>query len=129
MPTLIPYIVFSGNCRKALDFYCNVFNGTIQSIETFDDSPIPVDAENAKRIFDSEFFANGIHFKASDDLPEHKVTKGTNISMFVAFDDMLFRKEAFEKLAEHGKVLFELNENFGMVKDPFGIQWMFTINT
>lgn len=126
MPSLIPYIIFSGDCRKALNFYASVFKGSVVSFKTFGDSPIPVSTENKKRIFDSEFMADDIHFKASDDLPEHKVTNGTNISMFVSFKNQDLRKEAFQKLAENGKILFELNANFGMLKDQFGIQWMFT---
>ncbi|XLS30462.1 VOC family protein [Flavobacteriaceae bacterium M23B6Z8] len=126
MPSLIPYIIFSGNCREALKFYTTVFNGSIVSFQTFGDSPIPVNEENKQRIFDSEFVADRIHFKASDDLPEHRVNKGTNISMFVTFKNMKFREDAFVKLAEKGKILFELNDNFGMVKDQFGVQWMFT---
>jgi PhnB protein len=128
MPSLIPYIIFPGNCREALNFYSEVFNGRILSRQTFGDSSIPVSTENAHRIFDSEFIAGDIHFKASDDLPEHKVLQGSNISMFVTFNDPDFRREAFQKLAENGKVLFELNENFGMVQDLYGIQWMFTLN-
>lgn len=129
MPSLIPYIIFPGNCREALNFYSKVFNGRVLSRQTFGDSSIPVSAENAHRIFDSEFIADNIHFKASDDLPEHQVKKGTNISMFVVFEDLDFRKKAFYKLAEKGKILFELNDNFGMVEDAYGVQWMFTINS
>lgn len=129
MPSLIPYIIFSGNCREALKFYTTVFKGSEVSFQTFGDSPIPVNEENKQRIFDSEFVADHIHFKASDDLPEHQITKGTNISMFVAFENMKFREDAFKKLAQDGKILFELNDNFGMVKDQFGIQWMFTLNS
>lgn len=123
---LIPYIVFSGDCRAALEFYKEVFAGEIISITTFEHSPIPVDKECINRIFDSEFKADGIHFKASDDLPDHSVKAGTNFSLFVSFTDKSERAEVFNKLSLHGHILFPLDDHFGMVKDKFGIQWMLT---
>ena len=50
---------------------------------------------------------------------------GTNISLFVGFDDRGKKEAIFQQLAEGGKILFEINEEFGMVTDKFGIQWMF----
>ena len=127
MATLIPYIVFSGNCREALEFYAVVFNGKVVSIQTFGEAPIDFPETSKDRIFNSEFKAGNIHFKASDDSPPNQtVTQGSNFSLFVSFANKQFKKEAFEALAKAGKVLFPLDENFGMLKDKFGMQWMFT---
>jgi len=126
MATLIPYLVFSGNCKEALEFYATVFKGEIVSIQTFGDAPMDFPETSKNRIFDSEFKAGNIHFKASDDLPpDQTVTKGTNFSLFVYFSDAKFKKEAFQELSKEGTVLFPLDENFGMLKDIYGIQWMF----
>lgn len=125
--SMIPYIVFSGNCRNALEFYRGVFNGEIVSMITFENSPIPVESENKSRIFDSEFKAGGIRFKASDDLPNHSVNRGTNFSLFVSFSDKLERIGIFNALSQDGQILFPLDDNFGMVKDKFGIQWMLSL--
>lgn len=125
--SLIPYLVFSGNCRNALEFYQKVFSGEIISMITFENSPVQVEMENKNRIFDSEFKADEIHFKASDDLPNHLVNKGTNISLFISFTDISEREEIFRALSQDGQILFQLDKNFGMVKDKFGIQWMFTV--
>ncbi len=126
MAALIPYIVFSGNCRESLKFYTTVFKGKIVSIQTFGDAPFDFPKESKERIFDSEFKAGDIHFKASDDSPPNQtVTQGTNFSLFVSFTDAQFKKDAFEKFANKGIVLFPLDDNFGMLKDQFGIQWMF----
>lgn len=121
---MIPYIVFSGDCRTALEFYENIFEGKIVSMTTFENSPITVAGENKNRIFDSEFESGGIHFKASDDLPDHSVNRGTNFSLFVSFSDKTERKDIFNALSQDGQILFPLDDNFGMVKDKFGIQWM-----
>jgi len=127
MATLIPYLIFSGNCREALEFYILVFNGEIVSIQTFGDAPMDFPETSKNRIFDSEFKAGNIHFKASDDFPPNQtVTKGSNFSLFVYFSDIQFKKNTFQKLSEEGTILFPLDENFGMLKDKFGLQWMFT---
>jgi len=57
MATLIPYLVFSGNCREALEFYATVFKGEIVSIQTFGEAPMEFPDESKDRIFDSEFKA------------------------------------------------------------------------
>lgn len=125
MAKLIPYLVFSGNCKEAMEFYANVFDGNITSMQTFAESPIEVSPECNGRIFDCSLEAGSIHFKASDDLPNHSVKGGNNFSLFVSFSDNQRKKEVFNKLSEGGQVLFPLDENFGMAKDRFGMQWMF----
>ncbi len=126
MVTLIPYLVFSGNCKEALEFYATVFKGEIVSIQTFGDAPMDFPETSKNRIFDSEFKTGNIHFKASDDFPPNQtVTKGTNFSLFVYFSDTTFKKEVFQELPKEGVVLFPLDENFGMLKDTYEMQWMF----
>ncbi len=124
MKSLIPYLVFSGNCKEAMEFYANVLNGAITSLTTFGTSPIEVSPELNNRIFDCELEAEKIHFKASDDLPNHSVKSGNNFSLFVSFSENKEKENVFIKLSQGGKVLFPLDDNFGMLKDKFGIQWM-----
>ncbi len=125
MKDLIPYLVFPGTCREAMEFYRDVLNGEITLMQTFGDAPMDVPATLQNRIFNSELKAGGIHFKASDDLPGHDVKLGTNISLYAVFPDKTSKEAAFNKLSEGGKVLFPLDDNFGMLKDKYSIQWMF----
>ena len=124
MKNLIPYLVFSGNCKEAMEFYATVINGKITSMTTFGKSPIDVPTEYSSRIFDSEIKAGNILFKASDDLPNHQVKNGNNFSLFVSFSDKKEKENVFNELSKEGSILFPLDENFGMLKDRFGIQWM-----
>lgn len=124
MTQQIPYLVFPGNCKEAMPFYASVFGGKVTMMQTFGESPIPVPDGLEGRIFNSEIKANGIHLRASDDLPGHEVTPGTNISLQVIFDEEENKRNAFEALSEGGKVLFPITDNFGMLRDRFGIQWM-----
>lgn len=125
MKSIIPYIVFPGNCREAMEFYAQVLDGEILFMKTFEDSPVPTSTGFGDRIFNSELKIGDIQIKASDDLPNHKVTQGTNISLHVVFSNEETKKRAFEELSKGGKILFPIEENFGMLKDKYGIQWMF----
>ena len=124
MNTLTPYLVFSGNCKEAMEFYATVLNGEITLMQTFDEAPMPFPESAKNRIFNSEMRAGNIIIKASDNLPDYPVESGTNISLFIHFENIEEKKHAFKELAKEGKVLFPLEENFGMLKDKYGIQWM-----
>jgi PhnB protein len=128
MTLLIPYLVFPGSCREALHFYKEVFNGEILKMDTFEHMPMELTDEEKNRIFDSEFSAGSLQFKASDDLSAYPVTRGTNVSMFLICQDSHERRRIFEALSEEGKIIFPLDDEFGMCTDKFGIQWMLTLN-
>ena len=125
MKSLIPYLVFPGTCKQAMEFYADVLNGTITFMKPFSESPIPVPNAFKDRIFNSELKADNIHIKASDDLPDNEVKHGTNISLFLVFSKKYDKKEVFDRLSLDGKILFPIEDNFGMLKDKYGIQWMF----
>lgn len=124
MSSLIPYLVFPGTCKQAMEFYSDTLGGEITLMQTFGESPVDVPTEVADRIFNAEVIAGGIRIKASDDLPGHEVKDGTRISLFAVFDDAATKATAFERLSDGGKVLFPLSNDFGMLRDKYGIQWM-----
>lgn len=124
MTSIIPYLVFSGNCKEAMKFYAEILGGEITVMQTFGDSPIDVPVEFQGRIFNSELRATDLRLKASDDLPNHPVSVGSNISLFLLYSDKNVQTEVFNKLSEGGKVLFPIENSFGMLKDKYNIQWM-----
>ena len=124
MNTIIPYIAFPGNCREAMTFYAKVLNGEVTSMQFFRDAPMEVPKALENRIFNAEVKAGNITIKASDDLPTHPVSQGSNMSLYVVFENETEKIAAFNGLSEAGQVLFPITENFGMLKDKFGIQWM-----
>jgi len=121
---LTPYLVFPGSCRTALEFYAECLNGEIVMLQTFAEASIDVPAELGERIFNAEFQAGGVHFKASDDMPGKEVAVGSNFALFVTFADQAEKERVFTRLSEGGTVLFPIEDNFGMLVDKFGIRWM-----
>ncbi len=124
MKRLNPYLMFSGNCREALHFYEDCMGGDIVTLQTYGESPLDIPAEHEGRVFNAEFRAADVRFMASDDLPDHGVTRGTNFALFLAFTEEEEQEEVFAGLSDGGKVLFPLANGFGMLVDKFGIQWM-----
>ncbi len=124
MKNLIPYLVFPGTCKEAMEYYASIFEGEITNMTTFKDSPVPAPKEAQDRIFNSELKTKTITFKASDDMPGYEVKTGTNISLFLVFEDPEQKKNTFDKLSQGGKIQFPIEENFGMCTDKYGIQWM-----
>lgn len=128
MNALVPYIAFPGTCREAMLFYAKILKGEIISMQSFSEAPMEVPSAIENRIFNSELRAGNITIKASDDLPTHPVTAGNNMSLYVIFPSEAEKVEAFNGLSKGGQVLFPISENFGMLKDKFGIQWMMVHN-
>lgn len=124
MNTITPYLVFPGNCKEAMEYYASVFEGEITLMVTFQDSPVPVTDNASDRIYNSEMRAGDLIIKASDDIPGYEVTQGSNFSLFVPFEHSDRKKSIFGRLSKDGKILFPIEDNFGMCKDRFGIQWM-----
>ncbi len=125
MKEVKPYLIFPGTCRDALTFYADCLDGEIASIQTVGESPIGnVPDEHKDRIFDSEFRADAVQFKASDDMPGQGIAQGTNFALFITFTDPAEQKQVFNRLAEGGQVQFPLENNFGMLVDKYQIQWM-----
>lgn len=90
-----PYLNFSGNCREALIYYKNVFNGEIVSMQTFGDAPGTPPGPQSKMIMHSVFKAGTIFFMASDTPSDHPVHRGNNITLNVDFEEVNVQTSVF----------------------------------
>ena len=122
--SLTPYLVFQGECQKAIELYTSAFDAKINFLKTFAEAPFEVPEEHKGFIFDSELALGDYIIKASDHLPEQTITTGSNNSVFLFFDDLEEMKNVFNKLSNEAEIFFPITANFGMLKDRFGIQWM-----
>jgi PhnB protein len=128
---LTPYLSFNGNCEQALNFYAEVFNGEITELKRFEGSPIEGMTANPNHIMHARFVAGGVHFMASDG--GHGESNGkahVGISLNVDCDDEGQIQNLFSKMADGGQVTMPLDDTFwgakfGMLKDQFGVNWMF----
>ena len=66
----------------------------------------------------------------ADTLPDQPARPGDNAHVNLSFDDVADMKKKFDALAAGGQVTMPLQDTFwgakfGMLKDAFGVQWMF----
>ena len=127
---LIPYLHFAGNAREVLNFYKDALNGEIVMLGTYGESPMPVDEDykdkivHARLVFDDNMIMISDSFKGKD------ISTDGNIQLSVEVEDVKRLDEVFNKMSEGGTITMPLADQFwgakfGMLKDKFGISWMF----
>jgi PhnB protein len=126
------YLYFNGNCRKAIEFYAQVFTAEAPRIMTYGDAPpnpkfsLPDVAKNL--VIHGELNIYGSKVLFSDVFPGSPFVTGNNISLYLASGNIDKIKSIFNKLKEGGTIIMDLQETFwskcyGNVIDKFGIQW------
>ncbi|KAF0964764.1 VOC family protein [Rhodococcus sp. NPDC057014] len=128
---LNPYISFDGNARQAMEFYKDVFGGTL-AVSTFGEFGAP-DAEGADKIMHAMLESdNGFTLMGADTPPGMEHNPGTNIAVSLSGDDGDLLRGYWAKLSDAGSVSVPLEkqmwgDEFGACTDQFGISWMVNI--
>lgn len=131
MEAIVPYLTFNGNARAAFEFYAKALGGEILHLQTFGE--VNPDAEEAdkNRVMHAILKAGELTIMTSDTRSsDHHVNGGDMISLSMNFTDENTINNTFEALAEGATIVMPLqdtfwNARFGILKDRFGIQWMF----
>lgn len=125
------YLIFGGNAEEALNFYAAVFNGKIEQLGRYGESPMPCDEDYKDKIMHARLvFGDDNLLMISDDGKGNPVKTDGNIQLSIGMDDAVAMEVVFNKMAEGGTVSMPLQPmfwgaTFGMLKDKFGISWMF----
>ena len=128
---LNPYISFNGNARAALEFYEEVFGGTL-TINTFGEFGAG-DGPGADNIMHGQLeTASGFTLMGSDTPPGMEYTPGNTMTVSLSGDDALELRGYWDKLSAAGTVTMPLErqmwgDEFGMCVDQFGVPWMVNI--
>ncbi|MDB5282627.1 MAG: glyoxalase [Bacteroidota bacterium] len=133
MAALNPYLGFGGNCEEAFNFYKTVFGGEFQTIMRYKevpaDMPMPP-TEGEKLVHISLPIGKGTILMGSDKPSSMgPVTTGDNFTISITTESNEETTSLFKGLSAGGKVTMPLaktfySENFGMLVDKFGVQWM-----
>ena len=131
MPSrLNPYISFPGTARDAMQFYENVFGGTLH-LNTFGE--FAGDAPNPDNIMHGMLETDrGFTLMGADTPPGMEHQPGNNIAVSLSGDDDAELRGYWEQLSDGGTVTMPLEkqmwgDEFGMCVDRFGIAWMVNI--
>ncbi|MFE0513393.1 VOC family protein [Streptomyces sp. NPDC058964] len=128
---LNPYISFGGDARQAMEFYKEVFGGTL-ALNSYGEFGRQ-DSPEADRIMHGMLETpSGFTLMGADSPPGMPRTVGDNIAVSLSGDDDAELRGYWEKLSAGGSVAVPLEKQmwgdvFGMCTDRFGIQWMVNI--
>jgi len=132
MPSrLNPYLSFDGDARQAMEFYEQVFGGTLalNTFGAFGDA----DAPEADKIMHGMLETpSGFTLMGADMPPGMAYSPGNTFSVSLSGDDEAELRGYWEKLSDCGTVAVPLEKQmwgdvFGMCTDRFGIAWMVNI--
>jgi PhnB protein len=126
---LNPYISFDGDAKQALEFYQQVFGGTVK-LNTFGESGAP--DVPAEQIMHGQLETDGGLTLMGADTPHGGRNPGNNISISLSGEDGDELRRYWDKLSGAGTVTVPLEkqmwgDEFGMCTDQFGITWMVNI--
>jgi PhnB protein len=128
---LNPYISFTDNARQAMEFYKEVFGGTL-ALNTFGEYGAK-DAPEADNIMHGMLeTSSGFTLMGADTPPGMDVQRGDNMAVSLSGDDVDELHGYWDKLADGGTVTVPLEkqmwgDEFGMCVDKFGVGWMVNI--
>ncbi len=132
MPSrLNPYISFPGNAREAMEFYRDVFGGTL-AMNTFGEYG-DTDPATANGIMHAMLeTGSGFTLMGSDNPPGWEHRPGTNVAISLSGEDDAELRAYWDALSAAGTVTMPLEKQmwgdvFGMCTDRFGINWMVNI--
>jgi len=129
---LNPYLGFDGKAKEAMEFYKNVFGGTL-TLTTFGENKVPAEMGESDKIMHAMLVAdNGITLMGSDTPKTMPYKIGATVSISLSGDDEAELKGYWDKLAEGAKIEQPLTQapwgdTFGMLVDKFGTKWMVNI--
>ncbi len=126
--SLDPYIFFRGNCREAMEFYQDLFGGTLE-IQTYADAKM---GDESQKDWIMHAMLSGGHVKLmASDTPQAS-PKAAKVTLSLSDADDKILAPIFDKLAVNGEVISGLKKEFwgdifGNLVDKYGIEWMVNI--
>lgn len=120
------FITFSGNCKKALNFYQTCFGGLLQ-FETFEKE---VNGYTEMPVVSGSLVSDKIVIHGSDLVHNEGRKLGNYISIFLQCKNTQDRKELIEKLESDKKGFFVDNyadQKLVEITDSFDVRWILGI--
>ncbi len=128
MNQAIPYLMFVGKAKEALEFYREVFQWEVSELQTYGEANYPTPPEADNFIMHAKLKKDRLLIMVSDSFPGQDVTAGNHISLVIEFGSEKEIQSIYNAIANKGTVLMELQDTFwgtkyAKVKDPFGVIW------
>jgi PhnB protein len=131
MIRLMPYLLFDGRCRQAMEFYQSCLGGDL-TLTKVKDSPAKdqMSAAQQDKVLNAQLRAGQWEISASDWLAlDETPVRGNTVCMFLSGGSFQDLKTVFDKLSQGATVTNPLKETFfgvyGALNDKYGVRWMF----
>ena len=130
MKSATTYLNFDGNTKEAMTFYAECLDGQL-NIQSFGDmGQAGSHPGSADRTIHAHLAAGPVVIMASDSPLEMRVNPGDNFWIMLECESPEEEDKLFAALGEGGRPLMPLQNQFwgarfGMLRDKFGIGWMF----
>ena len=127
---LNPYLNFNGTARQAMEFYRDALGGEL-TITTFAEFGM-ADGADADKVMHAQLQTGNGYTIMGADVPSHMEFQApAGFAVSLSGDDSVL-KDYFGKLSAGGTITMPLakqpwGDEFGMLTDQFGIQWMVNI--
>jgi PhnB protein len=128
---LNPYLNFNGTARQAMEFYRDVFGGEL-TLSTFGELGM-ADGADVDKVMHGQLQASAGYVLMGADVPSHmEFERPAGFAVSLSGDDEALHGY-FDQLAAGGTITMPLakqvwGDEFGMLTDQFGIQWMVNIS-
>lgn len=130
---LNPYLNFNGTAEKAIKLYERALGAKTENLMRWSEMPPGegnVAPEHKNRVMHAHLQVGHGELMVADTLPDRPVKPGDNAHISLNFDDVGDMKKKFDALSSGGQVVMPLQDTFwgakfGILKDEFGVQWMF----
>ena len=133
MKELVTYLTFDGNAREAMTFYAAALGGELHVMMAGDSGQSSGD--EADRVMHAKLGFKGGSIMASDTFKRMPMAyePGNNFALSLDCDSAEEQQRLFDALVAGGTVTMPLGDTFwgarfGMLKDKFGIAWMFNFD-
>ena len=128
---LNPYISFPGTAREAMEFYKDVFGGTL-TLSTFAEFGAPDPASADKIMHGMLETDSGFALMGADTPPGMEHRPGNDVAVSLSGDDGDELRGYWTRLSEGGQVSVPLEkqmwgDEFGACEDRFGVSWLVNI--
>lgn len=135
MAHLDAYLFFDGTCAEAMRFYARIFDGKLEMLQTYAESPASSDVapDRAQRIMHARLVIDGRALLASDAISEDPFEGIRGFSLSMNYDSVDEAQRVFTELSDGGTVQMPLQQTFwaqafGMLVDRYGTPWMVNVN-
>ena len=128
---LNPYLNFNGTARQAMEFYRDVFGGDL-TLSTFAELGM-ADSADADKVMHAQLQTGAGYTIMGADVPGHmEYQPPAGFAVSLSGDDEALHGY-FDKLSAGGTITMPLakqawGDEFGMLTDRFGIQWMVNVS-